>query len=254
MLSPARRHRLQSLAAMAAAKAENEFGGVREDASVYMLQLAELKNDQNLLRNVKSEIERAQYKATLIPKYMPYVEGVLSIEERAPDLKDDIVTTIMLWCFDADMFEDGLRIAEFALKHGLSMPDTFSRDTASIVAEEIGNAAKAAYAESKVFDIAILEKANALTSTFSMHDQIRAKLYVAMGRTYLQKELYGLAVTFLKRAIKHNENCGGKQDLQKSERLLKKQLEENPPQPLLNADGSPVVDDYGNQVFEGVSS
>lgn len=254
MLSPARRHRLQSLAAMAAAKAENDFGGVREDASIYMLQLAELKNDQNLLRNVKSEIERAQYKATLIPKYMPYVEGVLSIEERAPNLKDDIVTTIMLWCFDADMFEDGLRIAEFALKHGLSMPDTFSRDTASIVAEEVGNAAKVAYAEGKVFEITILEKANTLTSTFSMHDQIRAKLYVAMGRTYLQKELYALAVTFLKRAIKHNENCGGKQELQKAERLLKKQLDENPPQPLLNADGSPVVDDFGNQVFEDFSS
>lgn len=43
MLSPARRHRLQSLAAKAAANAENEFGGVREDASIYMLQLAELK-------------------------------------------------------------------------------------------------------------------------------------------------------------------------------------------------------------------
>ncbi|HGX3093829.1 TPA: phage terminase small subunit [Acinetobacter baumannii] len=254
MLSPARRHRLQTLAAIAAAKAENEFGGVREDASVYMLQLAELKNDQNLLRNVKSEIERAQYKATLIPKYMPYVKGVLSIEERAPDLKDDVVTTIMLWCFDAGMFEDGLRIAEFALKHGLLMPDSFSRDTASIVAEEIGNAAKAAYAEGEIFDIAILEKANTLTSTFSMHDQIRAKLYIAMGRTYLQKELYALAVTFLKRAIKHNENCGGKQELQKAERLLKKQLEENPPQPLLNADGTPVVDDFGNQAFEGVSS
>lgn len=254
MLSPARRHRLQALAAKAAANAENEFGGVREDASVYMLQLAELKNDQNLLRNVKSEIERAQYKATLIPKYMPYVEGVLSIEERAPDLKDDVVTTIMLWCFDADMFEDGLRIAEFALKHGLSMPDSFSRDTASIVAEEIGNAAKAAYAEGKVFDLSVLKQAISITSDFSMHDQIRAKLYVAIGRVFLQKEIYSQAVEWLKEAIKYNENCGGKQDLQKSERLLKKQLEENPPQPLLNADGNPVVDDFGKQVFEGASS
>ncbi|MFH4170851.1 terminase, partial [Acinetobacter baumannii] len=32
------------------------------------------------------------------------------------------------------------------------------------------------------------------------------------------------------------------------------QLEENPPQPLLNADATPVVDDFGNQAFEGVSS
>ena len=240
MLSPARRHRLQALAAKAAANAENEFGGVREDASVYMLQLAELKNDQNLLRGIKSEIERAQYKANLIPKYMPYVDGVLSVEDRTPLMKDHVVTNIMVWCFDAAMFEDGLRIAEYALKHGIESPDTFNRDTASIVAE--------------FFDVSILEKANSITASFSMHDQIRAKLYVALGRTYLHQELYALAVNFLKRAIKHNENCGGKQELQKAERLLKKQLEENPPQPLLNADGSSVIDDYGNQVFEGVSS
>jgi len=43
MLSPARRHRLQALAAKEAAKAD-EFGGVRPDASVYQLQLTELKN------------------------------------------------------------------------------------------------------------------------------------------------------------------------------------------------------------------
>lgn len=254
MLSPARRHRLQALAAKQAAHAENEFGGVREDASVYMLQLAELKNDQSLLRNIKSEIERGEHKASLIPKYMPYVEGVLSVEDRTPDLQDQVVTTIMLWCFDAKQFEDGLRIAEYALKHGLSMPDSFSRDTASIVAEEIGNAAKSAYDAGEVFDLSILEKANNITATFGMHDQIRAKLFVAIGRSFLQKELAQPAVEFLKLALKHNDKCGGKQDLQRAERLLKKQLEENPPQPLFNADGSPVVDDYGNQVYEGVSS
>ncbi|MFH4285148.1 terminase, partial [Acinetobacter baumannii] len=41
MLSPARRHRLKTLAAKEAAKAD-EFGGVRPDASVYQLQLTEL--------------------------------------------------------------------------------------------------------------------------------------------------------------------------------------------------------------------
>ncbi|EKU54423.1 phage small terminase subunit [Acinetobacter sp. WC-323] len=254
MSSPARRHRLRVLAAKSAANTQDEFGGVRDDASVYMLQLAELKNDQNLLRNVKSEIERGEHKATLIPKYMPYVNGVLSVEDRVPNLQDHVVTTIMLWCFDAKQFEDGLRIAEYALKHELSMPDTFSRDTASIVAEEIGNAAKAAHAEGDVFELTVLKQAISITTGFSMHDQIRAKLYVAIGRVYLQKEIYTEAVYWLKLAIKHNENCGGKQDLQRAERLLKKQLEENPPQPLFNTDGSPVVDDYGNQVYEGISS
>ena len=70
--------------------------------------------------------------------------------KNVPHMRDDIVTTIMLWCFDASMFEEGLRIAEFALKYGLDMPDTFNRDTASIVAEEIGNAAKAAHTAGEV--------------------------------------------------------------------------------------------------------
>ena len=60
MLSPARRHRLQALAARAAALAENAFGDVREDASVYLLQLAELKTTKicyvvlNLKLNVQN--------------------------------------------------------------------------------------------------------------------------------------------------------------------------------------------------------
>ncbi len=41
MSSPARRHRLQVLAAKCAANTQDEFGGVRDDASVYMLQLAD---------------------------------------------------------------------------------------------------------------------------------------------------------------------------------------------------------------------
>ena len=252
MLSPARRHRLKVLAAQNAAKAETEFGGVRQDASVYQLQLTELKNDQIVLRGIASEIERAKAKAEVIPKHMPYVNGVITSDAQIES--DDVVTTIMLWCFDAEMFNEGLRIAEYALKHKLKMPDGFSRSTAAIVAEEIGNAARKKFKEGEVFDLAVLEKANNLTATFGMHDEIRAKLYLAIGRSFMQLERFESAVTFLKMAITRNENCGGKTDLQKAEKLLKKQLEENPPQPLFNLNGTPVVDDHGNQVFEGVSS
>ena len=70
----------------------------------------------------------------------------------------------------------------------------------------------------------------------------------------MQLERYEPAVQFLTLEIKRNENCGGKTDLQKAEKLLKKQLEENPPQPLFNLNGTPVVDDHGNQVYEGISS
>lgn len=252
MLSPARRHRLSVMAAISAAITESEFGGVRPDASVYQLQLTELKNDHHVLRGIASEIERAKAKAYVIPKHMPYVDGVITSDAKLES--DDVVTTIMLWCLDVGNYIEGLRIAEYALKHNLKMPDAFSRSTPAIVAEEIGNAARIKFKAGEAFDLDVLLQANLLTTSFDIHDEIRAKLYLAIGRAYLQLENYGSAVEFLALAVKRNENCGGKTELQKAEKLLKKQLEENPPVPLLNLNGSPVVNDFGEQVFEGVTS
>ncbi len=148
MLSPARRHRLQALAAKEAAKAD-EFGGVRPDASVYQLQLTELKNDIHVLRSIQSQEKRAEAKKELIPKHMPYVLGI--VQSGAKVEQDEVITTIMLWCFDCGLFNQGLSLAEYALEQNLKMPDSFSRSTASIVAEEIGNAAHKAYQDGQVF-------------------------------------------------------------------------------------------------------
>ena len=245
MLSPARRHRLQALAAKEAAKAD-EFGGVRPDASVYQLQLTELKNDIHVLRSIQSQEKRAEAKKELIPKHMPYVLGI--VQSGAKVEQDEVITTIMLWCFDCGLFNQGLSLAEYALEQNLKMPDSFSRSTASIVAEEIGNAAHKAYQDGQVFKLDVLEKATQLTADYDMHDQIRAKLYLGIGRTFLQLDRGSEAVAFLKMAIAKNENCGGKTDLKKTEKLCKEQLK-NSSEPMLNADGSQVVDDQGNLMF-----
>lgn len=242
MLSPARRHRLAVKAALEAAKAD-EFGGVRQDASVYQLQLAELKNDIHVLRSIQSQSERAKVKAQLIPKHMPYIQGVIDSGFKVD--QDEVITTVMIWCFDCAEFKVGLALAEYALQHNLSMPDSYSRNTATIVAEEIGNAARIAYKSSEVFDVDVLEKAHKITTSFDMPDEVRAKLLVALGRTYLQRELYPLAVFFLKAAIAKHENCGGKQDLQKAEKFFKKLSEEHEKN-VTTSDGSQIVDDQGN--------
>lgn len=245
MLSPARLHRLQALAAKEAAKAD-EFGGVRPDASVYQLQLTELKNDVHVLRSIQSQEKRAEAKKELIPKHMPYVLGI--VQSGAKVEQDEVITTIMLWCFDCGLFNQGLSLAEYALQNDLKMPDSFSRSTASIVAEEIGNAAHKAYQDGQVFKLDVLEKATQLTADYDMHDQIRAKLYLGIGRTFLQLDRGSEAVAFLKMAIAKNENCGGKTDLKKADKIYKEQLK-NSPEPMLNADGSQVVDDQGNLMF-----
>ncbi|MFX5720323.1 phage terminase small subunit, partial [Acinetobacter baumannii] len=153
MLSPARRHRLKTLAAKEAAKAD-EFGGVRPDASVYQLQLTELKNDIHVLRSIQSQEKRAEAKKELIPKHMPYVDGV--IKSGAKVEQDEVITTIMLWCFDCGLFDQGLSLAEYALQNALKMPDSFSRSTATVIVEEIGNAARVAHKAGEDFSLETL--------------------------------------------------------------------------------------------------
>jgi hypothetical protein len=222
----ARNHRLRVLAEHSA-KTSNEYGDMRKDVSVYELQLVELKNDKSILSNVKSEIERGKAKAVLIPKYMPYVDGIISADQK---VNDDIVTTIMTWCFDAGMFDDGLKIANFALKHEMDMPDAFSRDTASVVAEEIANSALVKLKTNEAFDLATLLKAHELTEKSNMHDQIRAKLFCAIGRCYFNAEDWKNAISFMTLAIQHKDNIGCKEELRKAEKLLAKQIEEQPSQ------------------------
>ena len=240
----ARNHRLRVLAEQSA-KSTNEYGDMRKDVSVYELQLVELKNDKSVLSNVKSEIERGQAKAFLIPKYMPYVEGIIAADQK---VNDDIVTTIMTWCFDAQMFIEGLKIAEFALKHDLDMPDAFSRDTASVVAEEISNTALNVMKQGQTFDLSVLLKAESLTEHANMHDQIRAKLFCAIGRCYYQIEDWKSAVTYMTKAIGRKDNIGCKEELRKAEKALSKQLEEQK-HLLKNTNGTAVVDDFGSNVI-----
>lgn len=220
-MNHARNHYLRVLAEKSA-KAD-AFGATRQDASVYQLQLAELKNDKSLLSHIKSDESRAEAKAKLIPKYLPYVEGILAANQK---VEGEIVTTIMLWCLDAGMFDLGLKIAVFALAHGLDMPDSFSRDTPSIVAEEIANAALSKLKAGDVFDLNILLQAEQLTESYDLHDPIRAKLYCAIGKIFLSVENYVPAIEYMKKAIAKKDNVGCKQDLDRAEKLLAKQLEE----------------------------
>lgn len=220
-MSHARKHRLRVLAEQSA-KAD-QFGDNRLDASIYQLQLIELKNDKSILSGIKSEQLRAEAKAKIIPKHLPYVEGIISADQK---VNDEVVTTIMLWCFDAGMFEQGLRIAKFALAHGLEMPDSFSRDTPSIVAEEIANAALSKIRAGESFDLNVMCEALNMTEAYDMHDQIRAKLNCAIGKSYMAEKDYSLAVLYMKKAIELQSNVGCKQDLAQAEKLLAKQTEE----------------------------
>jgi len=227
-LSLAQRHRLRVLAELEAAAASplTSMAG----ATAYELQLAQLLQDRLRLKNIEGNERKAALKIQLLPTYEPYIEGVLAGGNGA---QDEVMTTLMVWAIDAGAFPDALKIASYVLKHNLIMPDRFARSTGCLIAEEVAEAALKAQKAGSEFDLQTLLDTEELTRERDMPDEARAKLHLAIGRalaaqvtdetpTAEQMETLRSARGNLTRAIALHTSCGGKKDLERVDRLLKK--------------------------------
>lgn len=225
-LSLAQQNQLRKRAAQEAARTAP--AQPMEGATSYELMLAKLHQDGLRLKQVQSTQGKAVLKEKLLPDYAPYVAGVI---EAGKGAQDDVLTTIMVWRFDAGDFTGGLDIAEYVLQHGLKMNDRFKRTTGCLVAEDVAEAALKAQKAGDTFPVEILTRTALLTEEQDMPDEARAKLMLALGKATLhgitdenpgQPGQLQAAIDLLKQAIDLHSSCGGKKDLERAERLLKK--------------------------------
>jgi len=225
-LTLAQRTQLRKRAAQEAARTAP--AALMDGLTSYELMLAKLQQDQLRLKQIQSPLKKAKLKAELLPDYVPYVDGVLSAGQGA---QDDVLVTLMVWRFDAGDYVGGLDIAEYVLRYDLQTPNRFNRTTGCLVAEEVAEAALTAQKASSVFPHDILTRTAVLTAEQDMPDVARAKLTLALGRSTLvglddnnpgQPGQIQAGIDLLKSAIQQHNSCGGKKDLERAERLLKK--------------------------------
>ena len=225
-LTLAQRTQLRKRAALEAASTAP--AALMDGLSNYELMLAKLQQDQLRLQQVQSTQHKALVKAELLGEYKPYIDGVLSAGRGA---QDDVVTTVMLWRFDAGDWAAGLDVAGYVLQHGLKMPNRFNRSTGCLVAEEVAEAALKAQKAGESFPIDVMKRTAALTESQDMPDEVRAKLKLALGRGTLegldannpgQPGDVQAGIDLLKTAIQLHDHCGGKKDLDRAQSLLKK--------------------------------
>jgi hypothetical protein len=227
-LTPAQRNQQRKRAARDAEAAAPSL--TMEGATAYEMQLAQLQQDSLRLKQVQSGEGKAELKRELLPHHAPYVDGVLAAGRGA---QDEVLTTIMVWRIDAGDYLGALAIARYVLEHNLIMPDRFERTTGTMVAEEIAEAALKTQKAGGQFDLQTLIDTEQLTHKQDMPDQARAKLHLAIGRAHVvqvpdenptPEHLQQLenARENLARAIELHSACGGKKDLERVERLLKK--------------------------------
>ncbi|MFM0399038.1 phage terminase small subunit [Paraburkholderia aspalathi] len=215
MKSPAQRHYERVSAELAAASAAP--GGSLAGASAYELMLAKLATDRRRLKAIQSIERKIDVKrAELLPEYVDYVAGALNGGRGA---QDDVLTTVMIWRVDAGDFAGALDIARYALAHRMTLPDQYDRPLATAIAEEIAQAALAAFKLGDTFDANQLAEVMTLTESADMHDQVRAKLHKALGKA-LQDADRTAALDHLRRALQLDERAGVKQDIARLETEL----------------------------------
>lgn len=219
-MSHARAHFQRASAASAEGPREEQTTG-----NAYELMLAKLAEDRRRLKSVQSIERKADVKRELLPDYAPWVEGVLA---SASGRQDDVLMTVMVWRIDTGDVKGALPLAQYAIEHGLVMPDQYQRTTACLIAEEAADMALKAI-DTADFDslVAVLD----LTADEDMPDEVRAKLHKAIGYVARQRAGDGdgeasrhdlqNALEHLQRARELHDKVGVKKDIERLEVQLK---------------------------------
>jgi len=254
-LSPAQRHRARVLQEQAQAASPY---GVELQGDAYGLMRVKLSQDKTRLSQVQSHERRAEMKARLLPEYFDWIATSLSTGKGAVD---QVLTTLMVWAFDAGAYQLGLEIGRYVIGHRMAMADDYKRSPAAIVIDELANAylkgqwsplivqlggdgtrqlgpAPAAEdpALARAQAAAVLIEADSLTAEQDAPDQARAKLhkaiaYAALGKvqtaeepelSVIEPEALRLALARLQRALELDSGAGVKKDIERVERALSK--------------------------------
>ena len=211
MRSLARKHFERTMAAAqstaAAATGEAALG------STYDTMLARLRTHKAALKQIQSIKAKIEAKRGFLPDYDAYCEGVLASDAG---VQDDVLMTVMVWRLDAGLYAEALDIAAYALRHGLAMPDGFSRGAATAIVEEIADAALDSPALAE-----FIRQAVDLTAECDMPDEVRAKANKALGLAVKETDP-AAAIGYLRAALELDPKCGVKTELGRLEKAAAK--------------------------------
>ena len=232
-MSLARKHFQRVMAEKAANDATSSAAETMEGLTAYEQMLSQLQVHTAQLKSLQSREAKIALKKEFAPLYDGYVDGILAGDSSA---QDDVLITQMIWRIDTGDYDRAYEIALHALTHKLVLPERFSRDLATYLAEDFAEAALQAGTDADIHaPSARLLVAVALDlGEQDMPDEVRAKLHKAIAFR-LQAEAspdtnaqaLENALEHVDRALKLDARCGLKKHKEQLIRELKKQ--EEPP-------------------------
>ncbi|MCH2486562.1 MAG: phage terminase small subunit [Erythrobacter sp.] len=203
-----------------------------EAGQEYAVLKVRLHDNLRTLQDIASVDARKPLKAEFLDSFRPWLEGVLAADVA---VQDEILLTGMVWALDIGDIAMALRLGAFALKHGLAMPERYSRTVACFLREDVAEIALADPDAVALIELAFLDQ---MTAEADMPDQAKAKLNKSLGRAWAAKAedfdpaadnapgggaaaYYQQALDHLRRALQLDTKAGVKKDIEQIERRLR---------------------------------
>lgn len=199
MTSPAQRHKQAILARQAVVE------DTTANATAYELLLEQLGQHKRSLKAHKSMNSKNELKAELMTEWHDYIDELTA---NGTGLPNAIVGQLMVWAIDVGDYERAIAQARYMLANNISMPEQFERDTEDAFAEEMA----AAFLGKDEPNITLddLLETEKLVADFELYDEVKAKLYRAIGEAYAKTGDTAQAVSYLEQAIDYNPQVGCK--------------------------------------------
>jgi len=241
-MSPMQRHRARALAAQSATAVAASPIAARPvtgaAATEYELQRARLGVDLRRLKEIQSIKSKIELKRDLLPEYVPWVAGVLDAAAAgARGVQDDILVQVMIWRIDVGDYDGALPLIDYVLRWSLALPERFNRTAATLIVEEIAEAALKSIKQGEDFSLELLQRIEAIGADHDMHDQVRAKLMKALGLQVARvvdaiapdadgpagQRRAGIdaALRYLRRAQELNSKAGVVKEIERLERMAR---------------------------------
>jgi hypothetical protein len=258
-MSIARRHRDRILAAQTIASAPNGGAAIAPAAGLSTAagansasntpaaraaaQIAlRLTHDLRRLKEIKAVSLKVEAKRQMLPEYRDWLIGLVAADAGVgTGTAAEVAPTVMVWMIDTGYYGDAINLGEFLLRHRVAMPSRYNRDVATVLVEEIADAALKAQAADAPFDLGVLDSVDGLTIGIDMHDEVRAKLAKAIGAESLRALDSAEATASLRPAIENtlfhlrraqglHDRIGVKDKIKRAEKLLATNIAAFPPE------------------------
>lgn len=179
-MTPARMHRLaESVAADPGAVAAGTAPRVDPIVAQMAMRLAHDLRELKATQSIGLKVEK---KRAMIEAYREWCDAQLTgAPVAAGNVAAEILPTMMVWSIDIGDWTRALELAAFVLEHRLPLPSRYVRGAAPLLVEEMAEAAFKLQGRGERFPLEVLESVEAMTADVDMHDEIRAKLFKAIG-------------------------------------------------------------------------